>query len=115
MTTTDQTAAPAVTRSPHRESEPRPDNGYKSFAIGAFEFERDEYFVRISCPAGAHIMDVEDFLRSMMRDVAWGFFYGWVNFDEVFGTVNHLRLGGCVHGGLQPGLQEFRLRFHRTV
>ena len=34
-------------------------------------------------------MEVEGFLRSMMRDVAWGFFYGWVNFDEVFGTVNH--------------------------
>lgn len=89
MTTTDQPAAPAVTRSPHRESDPHPDNGYKSFAIGDFKFERDEYFARISCPAGAHIMDVENFLRSMMRDVAWGFFYGWVNFDEVFGTVNH--------------------------
>ena len=89
MTTTDQPAAPAVTRSPHRESESHPDNGYKSFAIGDFKFERDEYFARISCPAGAHIMDVENFLRSMMRDVAWGFFYGWVNFDEVFGTVNH--------------------------
>jgi len=24
----------------------------------------------------------------MMRDVAWGFFYGWVNFDAVFGTRN---------------------------
>ena len=24
-----------------------------------------------------------------MRDVAWGFFYGWVNFDNVLGTVNH--------------------------
>lgn len=89
MTTTEHSAAPAVNRSPHRESEPHPDNGYKSFAIGAFEFERDEYFVRINCPAGAHIMEVEGFLRSMMRDVAWGFFYGWVNFDEVFGTVNH--------------------------
>jgi hypothetical protein len=24
----------------------------------------------------------------MMRDVAWGFFYGWVNFDHVVGTRN---------------------------
>ena len=24
-----------------------------------------------------------------MRDVAWNFFYGIVNFDEVFGTINH--------------------------
>ena len=23
-----------------------------------------------------------------MRDVAWGFFYGYVNFDDVFGTCN---------------------------
>ena len=34
-------------------------------------------------------MHADDFLRAMMRDVAWGFFYGWVNFDEVIGTRNH--------------------------
>jgi hypothetical protein len=32
---------------------------------------------------------VDTFLRALMRDVAWGFFYGTVNFDEVIGTVNH--------------------------
>ncbi|MFD2274322.1 hypothetical protein ACFS07_33600 [Undibacterium arcticum] len=26
-----------------------------------------------------------------MRDVGWGFFYGWVNFDNVFGTTNHYK------------------------
>ena len=30
-----------------------------------------------------------DFLRALMRDLAWGFFYGWVNFDDVIGTLNH--------------------------
>ena len=29
------------------------------------------------------------FLRALQRDVAWGFFYGIVNFDAVFGTMNH--------------------------
>ena len=28
-------------------------------------------------------------VQQFMRDVAWGFFYGTVNFDNVFGTVNH--------------------------
>src|SRR6266446_5775547 len=38
---------------------------------------------------GSHIIPIDAFLRSLMRDVAWGFFYGTVNFDSVFGTINH--------------------------
>jgi hypothetical protein len=34
-------------------------------------------------------LPIDVFLRAMMRDVAWGFFYGVVNFDGVFGTINH--------------------------
>ena len=34
-------------------------------------------------------MSVDTFLRALQRDVAWDFFYGTVNFDSVFGTVNH--------------------------
>jgi hypothetical protein len=34
-------------------------------------------------------MPIDAFLRALMRDVAWGFFYGTVNFDAVLGTVNH--------------------------
>ena len=34
-------------------------------------------------------MSVDAFLRALQRDVAWDFFYGTVNFDGVFGTVNH--------------------------
>jgi hypothetical protein len=63
--------------------------GYQSFSIGEFRFTRDEYFAHIYYPGGRHIMPIDAFLRAIMRDVAWGFFYGTVNFDAVLGTVNH--------------------------
>ena len=67
-----------------------PDNytGYKSFTAGAFKFRRDEYFVYVTWPKGRHMLQVDVFLRALMRDVAWNFFYGTVNFDGVFGTTN---------------------------
>jgi hypothetical protein len=78
MTTATQTLTPS-----------RKDVGYREFSIGGFAFRRDESFAYILYPGGRHVMRVEDFLRALMRDVAWGFFYGTVNFDHVFGTVNH--------------------------
>ena len=63
--------------------------GYKSYSIGSFTFSRDEYFATIEWPTGSHQMAVDAFLRCVQRDVAWGFFYGIVNFDSVFGTMNH--------------------------
>ena len=63
--------------------------GYRSFALGGFKFERDEYFAHINWPGGSHTMSVETFLRALIRDLAWNFFYGMVNFDHVFGTTNH--------------------------
>jgi hypothetical protein len=63
--------------------------GYRKFKAGAFGFERDEYFAHITWPKGKHVMAIDAFLRALMRDVAWGFFYGTVNFDDVFGTTNH--------------------------
>lgn len=63
--------------------------GYKSFTVGGFTFSRDEYFASIAWPTGGHQLPIDEFLRSMQRDVAWNFFYGIVNFDEVFGTMNH--------------------------
>jgi Hydroquinone 1,2-dioxygenase large subunit N-terminal len=69
-------------------------HGYLAFKLGGFEFYRDEYFAHIrwetrdSTPM-SHSLDIAIFLRALMRDIAWGFFYGWVNFDEVFGTLNH--------------------------
>jgi hypothetical protein len=70
-------------------SEEHPIFGYRSYQLGAFEFSRDEYFAHIRWNNISHTMDVGAFLRALMRDVAWGFFYGWVNFDDVFGTCNH--------------------------
>jgi Hydroquinone 1,2-dioxygenase large subunit N-terminal len=66
--------------------------GYRTFQLGQFTFSRDEYFVTIAWPAKAdrhsHRLPADVFLRALMRDVAWGFFYGWVNFDAVIGTRN---------------------------
>lgn len=71
-----------------------PTHGYQTFKLGSFGFRRDEYFAHISwlTEGGrpmSHTVDVGNYLRALMRDVAWGFFYGWVNFDDVIGTVNH--------------------------
>jgi len=68
--------------------------GYRTFTLGGFAFRRDEYFAHVEwCTRDgrplSHTMDAGNFLRALMRDVAWGFFYGWVNFDHVLGTVNH--------------------------
>jgi hypothetical protein len=66
--------------------------GYRTFELGEFGFARDEYFVTVTWPAKghrrSHTMSADAFLRALMRDVAWGFFYGLVNFDAVFGTRN---------------------------
>ncbi len=71
-----------------------PEMGYRSFTLGSFHFRRDEYFAHIGWSTRdgrplSHTMDVGRFLAALMRDVAWGFFYGGVNFDDVLGTVNH--------------------------
>lgn len=63
--------------------------GYKSFKAGSFSFTRDEYFAHVEWPSGRHTLPIDSFLRALMRDVAWGFFYGTVNFDQVFGTTNY--------------------------
>lgn len=69
-------------------------HGYQDFSLGGFHFARDEYFCHITWKTGdgrpmSHTLDAGNYLRALMRDVAWGFFYGWVNFDDVIGTVNH--------------------------
>ena len=80
-------SAPTVLASP-----PSNETGYRSFELGSFKFSRDEYFVYIRWTVKgqemSHIVSADAFLRAMMRDVAWGFFYGRVNFDDVFGTTN---------------------------
>src|ERR1043165_4967177 len=65
-----------------------PDTGYRSFRAGGFAFHRDRYFAYIQHGDVHHQMPADAFLRALMRDVAWGFFYGTVNFDDVLGTTN---------------------------
>ncbi|HEY4211150.1 MAG TPA: hypothetical protein VGM84_06700 [Steroidobacteraceae bacterium] len=85
-------------------------DSYQVFELGSFVFRRDEYFVHISWRANngrpmSHTLDVGNFLRALMRDIAWGFFYGWVNFDDVFGTLNHYGTvdlyGGSFNGSMR--------------
>lgn len=64
-------------------------HGYRDFTLGKFDFTRDEYFAHVTWPQASHMIPVDAFLRAVQRDVAWGFFYGIVNFDAVLGTVNH--------------------------
>ena len=64
-------------------------HGYRTFTLGGFSFSRDEYFAEVRWPKGHHWLPVDAFLRALQRDIAWGFFYGIVNFDAVVGTVNH--------------------------
>ena len=75
-------------------SQPDATLGYRDFTLGSFKFSRDEYFAHITWTTHdgrplSHTLDIGNFLRALMRDVAWGFFYGGVNFDDVIGTTNH--------------------------
>ena len=73
-------------------TEPSTRTGYRSFELGNFSFVRDEYFTYISWPTHkgviTHYISADSFLKALMRDVAWNFFYHQVNFDTVFGTNN---------------------------
>ena len=75
-------------RAAHTATDPDNYTGYRTFRIGGFGFRRDEYFAHISWPDGDHLMPVDGFLRALVRVVAWNFFYGTLNFDDVFGTTN---------------------------
>jgi hypothetical protein len=68
--------------------EPNP-HGYRTFALGGFSFARDEYFAHVAWHKGHHMLPLDAYLLALQRDIAWGFFYGTVNFDAVVGTVNH--------------------------
>src|SRR5690606_24247657 len=65
------------------------EHGYRPFTLGGVTFSRDEHFVHVEWPTGTHVMSAEAFLKALMRDIAWNFFYGIVNFDSVIGTMNH--------------------------
>jgi hypothetical protein len=84
-------------------------HGYCGYALGQFEFRRDEYFAHIRWPKGSHTLDVGHFLRALMRDVAWGFFYGWVHFDDVFGTRNRYGSVDVFAGSYNASYQRAKL------
>src|SRR5665647_3930330 len=90
-------------------------NGYQSFEAGSFTFRRDEYFARITWPGGSHVMPIDYFMRALMRDVAWGFFYGTVNFDSVIGTTNHygevVLFAGLYNDAFRNAGRDFSERF----
>ena len=90
------------------------DAGYQPFKIGGFEFRRDEYFAYIHCPKSDHQMSVEAFLRALQRDVAWGFFYGLVNFDTIFGTFNHYGTVDMFMGRFNEGFRATHSDYNET-
>ncbi|OAH11503.1 hydroxyquinol 1,2-dioxygenase [Streptomyces jeddahensis] len=90
-------------------------DGYHDFKLGEFSFRRDEFFVYISWPTGSHVMSVDAFLRALQRDVAWDFFYGIVNFDGVFGTVNHYGTVDIFAGRYNDSYRKAELDYSETV
>ncbi|WP_066336165.1 hydroxyquinol 1,2-dioxygenase [Azohydromonas lata] len=85
--------------------------GYQRFALGGFTFRRDEYFAHVGWTARdgrpmSHTMDAGNFLRALMRDVAWGFFYGTVSFDDVVGTHNHYKTVDLFAGSFNGTMKE---------
>ena len=89
--------------------------GYRDYTLGQFHFRRDEYFAYITWPTGSHMMSVDSFLRAMQRDIAWDFFYGTVNFDGVFGTVNHYGKVDVFAGRYNDAYRKAELDFSETV
>ena len=100
--------SPAITA-----SEPN-KQGYRTFTFDAWTFSRDEYFVHIGWPKGKHTMEVDRFLRAMSRDIGWGFFYGWIFFDDVFGTTNHYGTVDIYAGAYDQGCKAAGIDFIQT-
>ena len=90
------------------------DTGYDSFRLGGFEFRRDEYFAHIEWPKGSHIIEIDRFLRAMVRDIGWGFFYGWIFFDDIFGTTNHYGTVDMFAGAYDRGYKDQGLDYLET-
>ena len=90
-------------------------DGYHEFTLGEFTFRRDEFFVYISWPTGGHMMSADAFLRALQRDVAWDFFYGIVNFDGVFGTVNHYGTVDIFAGRYNDSYRKAELDYSENV
>ena len=104
----------AIVKNPEIVATEPNKQGYRSFTFDAFKFSRDEYFVHIEWPKGKHTMEVDRFLRAMVRDIGWGFFYGWIFFDDVFGTTNHYGTVDIYAGAYDNGCKAAGIDFIRT-
>jgi hypothetical protein len=117
LETANQSAAkPSANLAKHTKVLPADNqNGYQSFEAGSFTFHRDEYFARITWPGGSHVMPIDYFMRALMRDVAWNFFYGTVNFDSVIGTTNYygevVLFAGLYNDAFRAAGRDFTERF----
>ena len=60
-------------------------------------------------------MSVDAFLRALQRDVAWDFFYGIVNFDGVFGTVNHYGTVDMFAGRFNEAYRKAELDYSENI
>ncbi|HEX4111967.1 MAG TPA: hypothetical protein VH020_05475, partial [Stellaceae bacterium] len=89
--------------------------GFTEFQFGSFKFRRDEYFAHVAWPKGTRIIEVDRFLRALVRDIGWQFFYGWIFFDDVFGTQNHYGtvdiFAGTYDGGYKAAKTDFMETF----
>ncbi len=65
-------------------------------------------------PKGTHTIEVDRFLRAMVRDIGWGFFYGWIFFDDVFGTQNHYGTVDIFAGTYSKGHRDTGVDFLET-
>jgi hypothetical protein len=89
-------------------------HGYREFSLGKFGFSRDAYFAYVTWPAGKHLISADAFLRALQRDIAWGFFYGIVNFDAVVGTVNHYGTVDLFAGRFNEHYKKSRTDYSET-
>ncbi len=95
-------------RSHHRSSPPAPipTPAMTASASASSPSRRDEYFAHIGWPKGSHIIEIDRFLRAMVRDIGWGFFYGWIFFDDIFGTTNHYGTVDIFAGSYDQGYKD---------
>ncbi len=89
-------------------------HGYREFALGRFGFSRDGYFAYVTWPTGKHLIPADAFLRALQRDIAWGFFYGIVNFDAVVGTLNHYGTVDLFAGRFNEHYRKAKMDYSET-
>ena len=100
-----------------RSSPPTPDPvlGYRKFRSAASASTATRTSSTSRWPKGSHTIEIDRFLRAMVRDIGWGFFYGWIFFDDIFGTQNHYGTVDIFAGTYSKGHQDQGPRLPRDV